>query len=76
MISQLNKHNEFKRIVSPLKYQTRCVTAFPDQQGFLITETVQLKCELVFIIWMILSRTRTSHSNIIEMGMRSILSML
>ncbi|CAF1790707.1 unnamed protein product, partial [Brassica napus] len=26
--------NEFKRIVSPLKYQTRCVTAFPDQQGF------------------------------------------
>ncbi|KAH0907895.1 hypothetical protein HID58_039722 [Brassica napus] len=36
MISQLNKHNEFKRIVSPLKYQTRCVTAFPDQQGFLV----------------------------------------
>ncbi|CDY72330.1 BnaAnng40710D, partial [Brassica napus] len=28
--------NEFKRIVSPLKYQTRCVTAFPDQQGFLV----------------------------------------
>ncbi|KAK9229606.1 hypothetical protein WN944_022569 [Citrus x changshan-huyou] len=25
---------EFKRINSPLKYQTRCVAAFPDQQGF------------------------------------------
>ncbi|KAH0861543.1 hypothetical protein HID58_089804, partial [Brassica napus] len=28
--------NFFKRIVSPLKYQTRCVTAFPDQQGFFV----------------------------------------
>uniref|UniRef100_A0A7N2LRU1 Uncharacterized protein n=1 Tax=Quercus lobata TaxID=97700 RepID=A0A7N2LRU1_QUELO len=27
---------EFKRITSPLKYQTRCVAAFPDQQGLLI----------------------------------------
>ncbi|GMN47114.1 hypothetical protein TIFTF001_016295 [Ficus carica] len=27
---------EFKRIMSPLKYQTRCVAAFPDQQGFLV----------------------------------------
>ena len=27
---------EFKRIQSPLKYQTRCVAAFPDQQGFLV----------------------------------------
>ncbi|XP_047171242.1 protein RAE1-like [Vigna umbellata] len=27
---------EFKRIVSPLKYQTRCLSAFPDQQGFLV----------------------------------------
>lgn len=27
---------EFKRIVSPLKYQTRCLAAFPDQQGFLV----------------------------------------
>ncbi|KAJ9561358.1 hypothetical protein OSB04_006518 [Centaurea solstitialis] len=27
---------EFKRIPSPLKYQTRCVAAFPDQQGFLV----------------------------------------
>ncbi|KAG6581962.1 Protein RAE1, partial [Cucurbita argyrosperma subsp. sororia] len=31
-----NPQNEFKRIVSPLKYQTRCVAAFPDQQGFLV----------------------------------------
>ncbi|CAH8330242.1 unnamed protein product [Eruca vesicaria subsp. sativa] len=31
-----NPQTEFKRIVSPLKYQTRCVTAFPDQQGFLV----------------------------------------
>ncbi|XP_058004736.1 protein RAE1 isoform X2 [Hevea brasiliensis] len=28
--------NEYKRITSPLKYQTRCVAAFPDQQGFLL----------------------------------------
>lgn len=27
---------EFKRIASPLKYQTRCLAAFPDQQGFLV----------------------------------------
>ncbi|CAH1445128.1 unnamed protein product [Lactuca virosa] len=31
-----NPQAEFKRIVSPLKYQTRCVAAFPDQQGFLV----------------------------------------
>lgn len=30
------KQTEFKRIVSPLKYQTRCLAAFPDQQGFLV----------------------------------------
>lgn len=27
---------EFKRIVSPLKYQTRCVACFPDKTGFAI----------------------------------------
>lgn len=27
---------EFKRITSPLKYQTRCVATFPDKQGFLV----------------------------------------
>ncbi|CAK9216548.1 unnamed protein product [Sphagnum troendelagicum] len=27
---------KFKRIVSPLKYQTRCVATFPDKQGFLV----------------------------------------
>jgi mRNA export factor len=31
-----NPQTEFKRIQSPLKYQTRCVAAFPDQQGFLV----------------------------------------
>ncbi|KAF6149268.1 hypothetical protein GIB67_026124 [Kingdonia uniflora] len=31
-----NPQTEFKRISSPLKYQTRCVAAFPDQQGFLV----------------------------------------
>ncbi|KAF3648304.1 Protein RAE1 [Capsicum annuum] len=31
-----NPQTEFKRIPSPLKYQTRCLTAFPDQQGFLV----------------------------------------
>ncbi|KQJ85745.1 protein RAE1 [Brachypodium distachyon] len=31
-----NPQAEFKRIQSPLKYQTRCVAAFPDQQGFLV----------------------------------------
>lgn len=30
------RQTEFKRILSPLKYQTRCVAAFPDQQGFLV----------------------------------------
>ncbi|KAJ8625682.1 hypothetical protein MRB53_034212 [Persea americana] len=27
---------EFKRITSPFKYQTKCVAAFPDHQGFLV----------------------------------------
>ncbi|KAI3923840.1 hypothetical protein MKW92_007812 [Papaver armeniacum] len=37
IVFNLNKHQEeFKRIQSPLKYQTRCVAAFPDQQGFLV----------------------------------------
>ncbi|KAL0335144.1 UNVERIFIED_CONTAM: protein RAE1 [Sesamum radiatum] len=31
-----NPQSEFKRVVSPLKYQTRCLAAFPDQQGFLV----------------------------------------
>lgn len=31
-----NPQAEFKRITSPLKLQTRCLAAFPDQQGFLI----------------------------------------
>ncbi|KAK4491221.1 hypothetical protein RD792_001954 [Penstemon davidsonii] len=31
-----NPQTEFKRILSPLKYQTRCLAAFPDQQGFLV----------------------------------------
>ncbi|XP_044479579.1 protein RAE1-like [Mangifera indica] len=31
-----NPQTEFKRIPSPLKCQTRCVAAFPDQQGFLV----------------------------------------
>ncbi|KAI3906412.1 hypothetical protein MKW92_039414 [Papaver armeniacum] len=30
---------ELKRIQSPLKCQTRCVAAFPDQQGFLVGST-------------------------------------
>lgn len=31
-----NPQTEFKRIASPLKFQTRCVTTFPDKQGFLV----------------------------------------
>ncbi|XVE93088.1 hypothetical protein REPUB_Repub01dG0160200 [Reevesia pubescens] len=31
-----NPQAEYKRILSPLKYQTRCVAAFPDLQGFLV----------------------------------------
>ncbi|XP_042068272.1 protein RAE1-like isoform X1 [Salvia splendens] len=27
---------EYKRIVSPLQHQTRCLAAFPDKQGFLV----------------------------------------
>ncbi|KAI3869122.1 hypothetical protein MKX03_013391 [Papaver bracteatum] len=37
IVFNLNKYQEeFKRIQSPLKYQTTCVAAFPDQQGFLV----------------------------------------
>ncbi|RVW15728.1 Protein RAE1 [Vitis vinifera] len=36
-----NPQTEFKRITSPLKYQTRCVAAFPDQQGFLVCHGYQ-----------------------------------
>ena len=28
--------SEFKRIPSPLKYQTRCVATFPDRSGYLV----------------------------------------
>ncbi|KAJ8528952.1 hypothetical protein K7X08_035770 [Anisodus acutangulus] len=31
-----DSETEFKRITSPLKYQTRCLAAFPDQQGCLV----------------------------------------
>ncbi|KAL5069387.1 hypothetical protein RYX36_020274 [Vicia faba] len=31
-----NPQTEYERLVSPLKYQTRCVVAFSDQQGFLV----------------------------------------
>ncbi|BBG96054.1 Transducin/WD40 repeat-like superfamily protein [Prunus dulcis] len=46
-----NPQTEFKRIVSPLKYQTRCVAAFPDQQGFL--------GGLAYIIWMNNNKIKT-----------------
>ncbi|KAI3835835.1 hypothetical protein MKW92_019700 [Papaver armeniacum] len=37
IVFDLNRpQQEFKRIVSPLKYQTKCVAVFPDQQGFLV----------------------------------------
>ena len=32
----LDLQTEYKRIQSPLKYQTRCVATFPDKQGFLV----------------------------------------
>uniref|UniRef100_A0A0D9V3B6 Uncharacterized protein n=1 Tax=Leersia perrieri TaxID=77586 RepID=A0A0D9V3B6_9ORYZ len=35
-----NPQAEFKRIVSPLKLQTRCLAAFPDQQGFLMFNSI------------------------------------
>lgn len=31
------KQTEFKRIPSPLKYQTRCVATFPGKEGFLVS---------------------------------------
>uniref|UniRef100_A0A1D1Y7Y8 Rae1-like protein At1g80670 n=1 Tax=Anthurium amnicola TaxID=1678845 RepID=A0A1D1Y7Y8_9ARAE len=31
-----NPQMEYKRIMSPLKYQTRCLAAFPDQTGYLV----------------------------------------
>ncbi|KAK9096818.1 hypothetical protein Sjap_022315 [Stephania japonica] len=36
MFNLQNPQAEYKRIMSPLKYQTRCLAAFPDQQGFLV----------------------------------------
>ena len=33
----LDLQTEYKRIQSPLKYQTRCVATFPDKQGFLVS---------------------------------------
>lgn len=32
------KQTEFKRIPSPLKYQTRCVATFPGKEGFLVSK--------------------------------------
>lgn len=40
---------EFKRIASPLKYQTRCVTAFPDKQGFLVRNSITF-CLLILSV--------------------------
>lgn len=31
-----NPQTEYKRITSPLKFQTRCVAVFPNKQGFLV----------------------------------------
>ncbi|GBG81410.1 hypothetical protein CBR_g32085 [Chara braunii] len=31
-----NPQTEYKRIQSPLKYQTRCLATFPDKQGYLV----------------------------------------
>ncbi|BBN12217.1 mRNA export factor [Marchantia polymorpha subsp. ruderalis] len=31
-----NPQTEYKRLPSPLKYQTRCIATFPDKQGFLV----------------------------------------
>ncbi|GJT97059.1 protein RAE1 [Tanacetum coccineum] len=38
-LTAFNFLNQFKRITSLLKYQTRCVATFPDQQGFLVQHT-------------------------------------
>ncbi|KAK9166512.1 hypothetical protein Scep_001703 [Stephania cephalantha] len=43
MFNLQNPQAEYKRIMSPLKYQTRCLAAFPDQQGFLLGNTPMLK---------------------------------
>ncbi|CAD6266042.1 unnamed protein product [Miscanthus lutarioriparius] len=51
-----NPQTEFKRIQSPLKYQTRCLAAFPDQQGFLPVKcaapppTTPCKVSLVWVV--------------------------
>ncbi|KAF3675216.1 Protein RAE1 [Capsicum annuum] len=42
---------EFKRIPSPLKYQTRCLAAFPDQQGFLSRSILYDDSSLSFFCW-------------------------
>lgn len=42
------QQTEYKRIISPLKYQTRCVAAFPDQQGFLVCIHFSLTFEYTY----------------------------
>jgi hypothetical protein len=46
-----HQQTEFKRIVSPLKYQTRSVAAFPDQQGFLVCTHSSLHSNIVVEVW-------------------------
>lgn len=36
MYNLANPQTVYKKILSPLKYQTRCVTAFPDKSGYLV----------------------------------------
>ncbi len=36
-----NPRTPYKDIESPLKFQTRCVTCFPDSTGYLVRNTVQ-----------------------------------
>ena len=36
-----NPTTPFKEMESPLKYQTRCITCFPDHAGFLVSPASQ-----------------------------------
>lgn len=36
VINLANPHQVYKQLQSPLKYQTRCLAAFPDQTGYMI----------------------------------------
>lgn len=47
---------EFKRIQSPLKYQTRCVATFPGKEGFLVSRFLVTEKSQQFVVKIVVSK--------------------